>query len=223
MRREWKHEGTVRLVLADDHPIVLSGLRALLQAEPGVEILAAVQDGGTALQMIRTHEPDIAVLDIRMPKLSGLSVLETLEADGLSTRVVLLTASASDEQILQAVQRGAWGLLLKESAPATLMQCLEAVSSGQRWLPQELVAPAVRRAAERRDKGVRPERLLTPREFEIAGLVAQGLSNKHISRRLKISEGTVKIHLVNVYQKLQISNRTALAVLMTNSDRIRRS
>src|SRR3954452_1829339 len=205
---------TMRVVLADDHPIVLSGLRALLLAEQGVEIVAAALDGATALEMIRAHQPEIAVLDIYMPRLTGLEVLETLEADGLATRVVLLTRSASDEQIAPAVERGAWGLLLKESAPGTLMECLKTVAAGQRWLPEELVAPAIRRAAERRATDVRPERMLTAREYEIARLVAQGLSNKHIARELAISEGTVKIHLHNTYEKLGSVNRTSLAVLM---------
>ena len=204
----------MRVVLADDHPIVLGGLRALLQAERGVEIVAAALDGATALEMIRAHEPEIAVLDINMPRLTGLEVLEALEADGLATRVVLLTGSASDEQIATAVERGAWGLLLKESAPGTLIACLKTVAAGQRWLPEELVAPAIRRAAERRATDVRPERVLTAREYEIARLVAQGLSNKHIAHALAISEGTVKIHLHNTYEKLGGVNRTSLAVLM---------
>ena len=212
-KREWP----VRVVLADDHPILLRGLTALLQAEPGLEIIAAVLDGATALETIRTHEPDIAVLDINMPQLTGLGVLEAIEADGLSTRVVILTASASDEQIATAVERGAWGLLLKESAFGTLLECLETVSSGQRWLPQELVAPAVKRATEHRKKDVRLESVLTGREYEIARLIAQGLSNKHICRQLNISEGTVKVHLNNVYQKLGVPNRTALAVLVQNA------
>jgi len=212
-----KEHCAMRVVLADDHPIVLGGLRVLLQAEPGVEIVAAVPDGATALAMIRAHEPEIAVLDITMPQLTGLDVLEVVEADGIATRGVLLTGSASDEQIMHAVERGAWGLLLKESALDTLMECLKTVAAGQRWLPEELVAPAVRRATEHREKRGQLERVLTAREYEIAGLVAQGLSNKHIARALTISEGTAKIHLNNVYQKLQIPNRTALAVLMQNA------
>ena len=211
----------MRVVLADDHPIVLTGLRALLKPEPGVEIVAAAPDGATALAMIRAHEPDIAVLDVDMPQLTGLDVLEALEADGLLTRVVFLTGSASDEQIATAVERGAWGLLLKESAPDTLMECLEAVSSGQRWLPEALVAPAVRRATERRGTDSQLARVLTAREYEIAGLVAEGLSNKHICRQLSISEGTVKVHLHNMYEKLQISNRTVLAALMETSQSLR--
>src|SRR5215211_1268726 len=126
----------VRVVLADDHPIVLTGLRAVLQVEPGVEIVAAAPEGATALELIRAHEPNLAVLDINMPQLTGLDVLEALEADGLSTRVVLLTGSVSDEQIMSAVERGAWGLLLKENALGTLITCLGVVCSGRRWLPE---------------------------------------------------------------------------------------
>ena len=209
--------GAARVLLADDHPIVLGGLRALLQAEAGVEIVAAVPDGASALAVIRAHEPHIAVLDINMPRLSGLDVLEALEQDGLATRVVFLTGTASDEQIATAVERGAWGFLLKEHAPDTLTECLRTVAAGQRWLPGELVASAVRRAAERREKDVQLARVLTAREYEIAGLVAQGLSNKHIARALAISEGTVKIHLHNTYEKLGGVNRTSLAVLMQHA------
>jgi len=204
----------MRTVLADDHPIVLSGLRALLHTQPEVEVVAAAQDGATALEMIRAYEPDIAVLDINMPALTGLDVLDAIEANGLSTRGVLLTGSASDEQIAAGVERGAWGLLLKESAPDTLMECLRIVAAGQRWLPEEVVAPAIRRATERREKDVQLARVLTAREYEIAGLVAQGLSNKHIARRLTISEGTVKIHLHNTFEKLGGGNRTSLAILV---------
>ena len=207
----------MRVVLADDHPIVLGGLRALLQAEAGVEIVAAAPDGATALAAIRAHEPHIAVLDINMPELTGLGVLEALEQDGLATRVVFLTGTASDEQIATAVERGAWGFLLKEHALDTLVQCLRIVAAGQRWLPEEVVAPAIRRATERREKDVQLARVLTAREYEIAGLVAQGLSNKHIARRLTISEGTVKIHLHNTFEKLGGANRTSLAVRMRNA------
>ena len=215
--------GAARVLLADDHPIVLGGLRALLRSEHGVEIVAAVPDGASALAVIRAHEPHIAVLDINMPELTGLEVLEALEQDGLATRVVFLTGTASDEQIATAVERGAWGFLLKEHALDTLVQCLRIVAAGQRWLPEEVVASAVRCAAERREKDVQLERVLTAREYEIAGLVAQGLSNKHIARALAISEGTVKIHLHNMYEKLGgvdriwSVNRTSLAVLMRNS------
>jgi two-component system, NarL family, nitrate/nitrite response regulator NarL len=222
-RTDEKQDGATRVVLADDHPILLTGLRALLQPEPVFEIIAAAQDGATALEMIRAHEPEIAVLDICMPKLTGLGVLETLQADDLSTRVVMLAASASDEQIVTGIEWGAWGFLLKECAPDMLIECLKAVASGQLWLPDELVAPAVRRATECRGKNVQPEHVLTAREYEIAGLIAQGLSNKHIARALAIAVGTVKIHLHNMYEKLGGANRTSLAVLMLKSSGPRRT
>ena len=205
------------MVLADDHPIVLGALQALLQAEPGMEIVGAAPDGATALAMIRAHEPDMAVLDINMPKLGALDVLVALKADGLATRVVLFTGSATDEQVAIGVERGAWGLLLKDYAIDTLIACLRTVATGRRWLPEELVASAVQRAAERREADDRLERVLTAREYDIAGLVAQGLSNKHIARALAISEGTVKIHLHNTYEKLGGVNRTSLAVLMQHA------
>ena len=207
-----RRECALRVVLADDHPIVLSGLRVLLQAAPEVEIVATAPDGATALEAIRTYEPHIAVVDINMPQLTGLDVLDAVETNGLATRVILLTGSATDEQIATAVERGAWGFLLKEHALGTLMECLRTVAAGQRWLPEEVVAPAIRRATERREKDVQLARVLTAREYEIAGLVAQGLSNKHIARRLTISEGTVKIHLHNTFEKLGGLNRTSLAV-----------
>src|SRR4051812_6353499 len=158
-----------------------------------------------------------------MPQLTGLDVLEAIEGDGVATRAVLLTGTASDEQIATGVERGAWGLLLKEHALDTLIACLRAVASGQRWLPEELVAPAVRRTTERRETDVQLERVLTAREYEIAGLVAQGLSNKHIARALDITEGTVKIHLHNTFEKLGGANRTSLAVLMQDTQGPRRS
>jgi len=141
-----------------------------------------------------------------------------MEREGLAPRVVVLAGSVSDEQIATAVERGAWGLLLKESAPGTLIACLKTVASGQRWLPEELVAPAIRRAAERRATIGQLERVLTAREYEIARLVARGLSNKHIARALALAEGTVKIHLHNMYEKLRGVNRTSLAVLMQNAE-----
>src|SRR4051795_1887197 len=103
----------MRVVLADDHPIVLRCLQVLLQDQPGVEIVASAPDGASALELIRAHEPHMAVLDINMPKLTGLDVLESLEQDGLATRVIFLTSTATDEQIAAAVERGAWGFLLK--------------------------------------------------------------------------------------------------------------
>jgi two-component system, NarL family, nitrate/nitrite response regulator NarL len=206
----------LRVVLADDHQVVLSGLKALLGLRPGTEVVAAVRNGAEAWTALQQLEPDIAVLDINMPELTGVEVLEKVEAEGLSTRVILLAASPSDAQITTAVGRGAWGIMLKDdSASDTLLQCLEGVLAGERWLPSELVDRAFVREAERQQNWESFEKL-TQREREVALLVAQGLSNKHIARQTQLSLGTVKIHLHNSYHKLGVSNRTGLATLTQN-------
>ena len=166
------------------------------------------------MRAIQELEPDIALLDINMPKLSGLDVLEALEECGLATKTVLLTAMATDSQVTKAVLHGAWGIMLKDSAADALLECLEAVSSGKRWLPHELIDPALRRDADRRESRGQLSETLTPREQEIAMFVAEGLSNKQIGKKIGISDGTVKIHLHNIYKKLDVTNRTGLATLV---------
>jgi two-component system nitrate/nitrite response regulator NarL len=165
------------------------------------------------LDAIRVHRPDIAVVDVTMPGVNGLAVLGTVVDERLATRVVLLTASVTDSQILEAVTAGVHGLVLKESAPEMLVNCLRGVAAGRRWLPQEIIKPALDRELQRREEGRRFVRELTAREIDIIRLIADGLSNKAIASRLTISEGTVKIHLHHIYQKLGISNRAALAAL----------
>ena len=211
----------LRVVLADDHPVVLSGLRMLLQAERSFNVIAACSSGAAALQSMRDHEPELAVLDISMPDLTGLDVLQAIDENRIPTRVVLLTASATDDQIVTAVARGARGILLKDTAVDTLIECLHKVAAGDRWLPPELVDAALEREAGRRLRGDQIEDLLTAREREVLLLVAEGLSNKEIARRINLSDGTVKIHLHNIYQKLGTPNRTAVAVLaLTYRDRL---
>ena len=201
------------IVLADDHPIVLSGLTSLIRSDPRYDLLAACSDGSAALQAIRDLQPDLAVLDISMPGLNGLEVLQRLQAEETTSRVVFLTASARDEDIATAVSRGAWGLLLKEVAADQLLECLESVAGGSRWLPADMIDGALTREATRKAEAARVTRALTPRERELVGLAMEGLSNKEIARRIGVTEGTVKIHLHNVYQKLGVTNRTAMTAL----------
>jgi DNA-binding NarL/FixJ family response regulator len=195
---------TIRLVLADDHPIVLEGLRQLLAAEAGFAVLAACADGEEALRAVREHRPDVLVLDLHMPKVDGLAVLRQLRAESLSTRVVILTASLADHNVLEAVRLGARGLVLKEMASELVVRCVRTVHAGGEWLERGLV---------RREAGAEEvARVLTPREIEIVRLVARGGRNKVIARELGITEGTVKIHLHNIYEKLGIESRTELAL-----------
>jgi len=201
------------VLLADDHPFLLDAVRLLVELLPRLNLIASHQDGDSALEGIRQHRPDIAVLDICMPNLSGLEVLEVIAREKLPTKVIFLTGSATDEQVAAAIAHDAWGLVLKSQATAELAQCLARVSEGERFLPPDLVNIALEREKARDREQHTIHKLLTVREREIAQLVAQGLSNKQIARQIGTSEGTVKIHLYNVYQKLGVSNRTSLATI----------
>ncbi|WP_134495461.1 response regulator [Microvirga pakistanensis] len=203
----------LRVILADDHPVFLNGLQALLQTDPMFEVVAVYSNGKAALQAILEHEPDLAVLDISMPGCTGVEVLAELGDRGLSTRVILLTASAGDHEIVEAAARGTYGLMLKDTAAGTLLECMRSVSVGRRWLPPDIVEAAVRREEEKRARVTQLDTVLTAREREIVALVAEGRSNKDIARQLGLTDGTVKIHLNNIYRKLEVSNRTSLTAL----------
>ena len=200
---------TIRIVLADDHPVVLAGLGELLQAEPDLHVIARVADGDAALGAVRVHRPDVLVLDLRMPVRDGLSVLRALREAGDATRVVVLTAVSGDDAV-EAACLGAMGVVLKDAAPTQLIQCIRDVHAGRRWLDPSVATRAIARLAERGGVGA-TSGTLTPRELEIAKLAADGMPSKAIARRLGIAEGTVKLHLHNVYEKLAVSGRFALA------------
>jgi len=144
-----------------------------------------------------------------MPDLTGLDVLTSIAADGLATKVVLLAATASDRQIVRAIAAGVRGIVLKEEALTELVQCIRAVAEGGQWLPVDLVNAALERESKRRSTSQSPTQLLTMRERQVVLLVAEGLSNKEVSRRLELAEGTVKIHLHKIYQKTHVNNRLA--------------
>jgi DNA-binding NarL/FixJ family response regulator len=202
----------ISLVLADDHPIVLDGLEQLFAVESDFEVVARCRNGDETLEAVRRLRPDVLVLDVRMPGIDGLSVLQQLEGAGLPTRVVLLTAAVGDEQLVEALRLGARAVVLKESAPRLLVEAVREVHAGGEWLEKGLVGRALRRLMDR-ESGLREAiRALTTRELEIARLVAEGLRNRAIGERLFISEGTVKIHLHRIYEKLGVDGRLELAL-----------
>jgi DNA-binding NarL/FixJ family response regulator len=208
------------LLLADDHPLVLSGLRQLIASNAAFRVTAVCSDGVAALQAIREHSPDIAVLDLNMPRLDGLSVLDAV-AEHASTRVVLLAAVLSDRDVHAAIERGAHGLVLKDAAPDTLMDCLCSVAAGRRWLPADLVDGPIAREQERLGRAASVADLLTSREREIALMASDGRSNKDIARELGLSEGTVKIHLHHIFRKLGVTTRAGLhEVISRYGDRL---
>lgn len=204
----------VRVVIADRHPVFLHGLVSLLGAENDFDVVASCGDGRKCLQAIREFSPDLALLDIFMPGLSGLEILAAATSERLSTRVIFLTAHAEDRDLIIAAARGAYSVILKEAAPKVLVHCLRQVASGQRLLP--LANGETQRAHENPSRNAITGNVLTvltERERQIMHLVSEGLSNKEVGRQLSISDGTIKVHLHHIYQKLAISNRTALAAL----------
>ena len=202
----------ITLVLADDHPLVLSGLENLLRLEKDFKVVAQCQTGEETLQAVRKNRPDILVLDIRMPAKNGLDVLRQMRKEGLRTRVIFLTAALDEDQALEAVRLGICGVVLKEMAPKLLIQCIRKVHAGGQWLERSSFGHAletvIRREAGAREIGG----TLTPREVEIVRLLAGGLRNKEIGKRLFISEGTVKIHLHHIFDKLKLNSRVALTL-----------
>jgi two-component system nitrate/nitrite response regulator NarL len=210
------------VVIADRHPVVLQGLSSILNAGSGFKVVACCSDGPSCIEAIRSSMPDIAVLDISIPGLTGLEILAIANSERLSTRLVFFTASVQDRELVMLAVAGAYGVILKDVAPEILLQSLRQVAEGQRLLPLPSSVQAVPRERERRNLAIAENVLtvLTDRERQIMGLVSEGLSNKEIGRRLKIADGTITVHLHNVYQKLEISNRTVLAALAISRNEI---
>lgn len=210
---------SIRLVLADDHPIVLDGLETLFRLEPDFQIAARCVSGEEAVVAVRRHQPDVLILDIHMPRKDGLAVLRDLRREKLPTKVVLLAAVLEEDEVLEALRLDVRGMVLKELAPQMVVQCVRKVHAGERWLEKHAVTRVVD-SLLRREAGEREAaNVLTPREIEMVGMVARGLRNKEMSERLAISEGTVKIHLHHIYRKLKVENRVEL-ILYAQSKRL---
>jgi two-component system, NarL family, nitrate/nitrite response regulator NarL len=202
----------IRLVIADDHPLVLDGLERLFQADPDFTVVARCRDGDEALRAAREYRPDLLILDIRMPGRDGLAVLREVRKEQLPTRVVLLTAEVDEDAVVEALRLGARGIVLKEMAPHMLVQCVRKVHAGEQWIERRSFGRALDKML-RREAGTREVgRTLTPREIAITRMIAGGLRNKEVAEKLNISEGTVKIHLHNIYEKLALDGRLALSL-----------
>jgi two-component system, NarL family, nitrate/nitrite response regulator NarL len=209
-----------RVVIADRHPVVLQGLTNLLGPQSGFKVVACCSDGTNCIEAIRSLVPDIAILDISMPGLTGLDILAIANSENLPTRLVFFAASVDENQLVMASAAGAYGVILKDVAPGILVQSLQQVAAGHRLLPRLSSEQAVPR--EQGNVAIRENVLavLTDRERQIMRLVSEGLSNKAIGRRLNLADGTIKVHLHNIYQKLEINNRTVLAALaISQNDR----
>jgi len=211
----------IRIVIADDHPIFRDGLRRLLEAESDLKLIGEASDGDEAVKLTRQLKPDILLLDLAMPH-PGLEALQDLSApqEPNSVRVILLTAAIEKSQIVEALQLGARGVVLKDSATQLLIKSIHTVMSGQYWVGREAVSNLVHHlhtllqsaGEEARQKTFG----LTARELEVVSAVVDGYSNKEIAQHCHIEENTVKHHLTNIFDKLGVSTRLELALFAVN-------
>jgi two-component system nitrate/nitrite response regulator NarL len=204
------------VVIADRHPAFLCGLVSVLREQSDFDVVASCCEGGDCIRAIRNLSPDIALVDISMPGVSGLEILATATSEGLCTRVVFLTDAVEGHELVTAAVRGAYGVVPKEAPPKLLIDCLRRVAAGRRILPFASLGDESRqgqRPFAPTGKAKNPVAALTKRERQIVQSVSEGLSNKEIGRRLEISDGTIKVHLHNIYDKLAINKRTTLAAL----------
>jgi DNA-binding NarL/FixJ family response regulator len=193
---------SLRLVVADDHPIVRAGIVGLLETADGVEVVAQAGDGEEAVAAAVEHRPDLVLLDLQMPRMDGVEATRRILQDAPGVRVLVLTTYESDESILRAIEAGASGYLLKAAPEEEILAGIRSVAAGGVALAPRMAALLV----SRMQAPAAPT--LSPREAEVLELVAEGLSNPEIARRLFLSEATVKTHLLHVFEKLEVSDRT---------------
>jgi two-component system, NarL family, nitrate/nitrite response regulator NarL len=212
----------IRILIADDHPIFRDGLRRLLEAEAKFTVVGEACDGAEAVKLARQLKPDILLLDLAMPRHPGLEALREMSSSPgpQSVRIILLTAAAEKNQIVEALQLGARGVVLKDSATQLLLKSIDTVMSGEYWVGRESVSNLVqylRTLVQSSGEDARQKKFgLTPRELEIVSAVVAGYANKEIAEYFKISEDTVKHHLSNIFDKLGVSTRLELALFAVN-------
>jgi len=207
----------IRIVIADDHPIFRDGLRKLLSLEEDFRVVAEARDGKEVLEVLEEHQPDILLLDLKMPGLDGLTALQKLQNSRTKTKVIVLTASEDKNQFVQAMKFGTCGIVLKQTATELLIKSIRKVHAGEIWLDSHTTAAVMRQFSSpmesvplgSRDRDRSP---LSQREREIVVLVAQGFKNKEMAEKMFISEQTVKNHLHNIFDKLGVSDRLELAL-----------
>ncbi|ADD45225.1 response regulator [Stackebrandtia nassauensis] len=207
----------IRVLLADDENMVREGVKSILTTDAGIEVVAEAGNGREAVELARAHRPDVALIDIRMPVLDGLGALAELRQAAPATRCVMLTTFDEDEFIARALDAGAAGFLLKASDPRELIIGVRAVADGAAYLSPRVAGRVIAEFdTDRLTRGTGAQRKvaeLTPRENEVLGLIASGLSNQEIGRRLHLTEGTVKAHVSAILQRLGVRNRVEAAII----------
>ncbi len=192
----------IRILIVDDHPVVVAGLASMLGTQPGIEVVGSASSGEEALELLRTTPADLLLLDLRMPGMNGIDTLHAMRSSKITKRAIVLTSFEADEDIYRAVQAGAQGYLLKDACQTEMIEAIRAVHGGTRYFPRDIAA----RLAERM---MRTD--LTARELEVLHMLARGLTNKEIGSALDISGNTVRNHVNSIIEKLEVSDRTEAA------------
>lgn len=193
---------TIQILIADDHPVVRSGLMALLNSQPEFEVVAAAENGETAVSLSLAHTPDIILMDLQMPVLDGLSAIRQIRAQQPEARIIVLTTYDTDADIIPALKAGATGYLLKDAPPEALFDAVQSAARGEVTYAPKVAAKITRHLTST------PKRTLSSREVEVLELASQGNSNKAIASQLHITEATVKSHFVHIFTKLGVDDRT---------------
>lgn len=204
------------ILLVDDHPLLRKGLRQLIELEDELDVVGEASDGKTALALAIQHEPDLIVLDLNMQGMDGLETLRAMRNADVTSRIVMLTVSDSDEDVVCAITYGADGYLLKDMDPEKILEKIKEAALGKMVISEKLthvLAGAIRGGSDKKSNVLAK---LTSREHEILKLIAKGMSNKLIARELDISDGTVKVHVKHVLKKLELNSRVEAAVWMVN-------
>lgn len=205
----------IRIVIADDHPVVRIGVRNMLQSELGFDVVGDCSDGDEAITQTLELLPDILLLDLHMPRLPGLEAMRAIMSNSPSVKIILLTATITTQQIIEALQIGARGIVLKDALAGDLGTAIRAVVGGDYWIGGRRVVNLVGALHELMQQAAVPERKtfgLTPREMEVVGCIVEGCSNRDIARQFSLSEETVKRHLSNIFDKTGVSTRLELAM-----------
>ncbi|MES2789569.1 MAG: response regulator transcription factor [Planctomycetota bacterium] len=192
-------EKLIRVLCVDDHPLVRKGIIAILANEADIELVAEAGNGRDAVELFRQHQPDVTLMDLRMPELDGIGAVKLIRSEFPDAKIIALTSFDGDQDIYRALEAGVRGYLLKEMVHTEVLNAIRKVDAGQKLMSQEV--------AERMAEYF-PQVALTPREIEVLALVAQGLANKEIAVRLGTANGTVKIHVQNILAKLNATDRT---------------
>lgn len=205
----------IRIVIADDHPVVRIGVRNMLQADTGLEVVGDCGDGDEAITQTLELLPDILLLDLSMPRLPGLEAMRAIMNNSPSVKIILLTATITTQQVIEALQIGARGIVLKNALAGDLTNAIRAVVGGDYWIGGRRVVNLVGALHDLMQQAAVPERKtfgLTPREMEVVGCIVEGCSNRDIAKQFTLSEETVKRHLSNIFDKTGVSTRLELAM-----------